>query len=89
MFWLVSRGFSLIILFKSIIDRHELREKIKIKNLKKGKPSEKKDAEKKDLKRDMKFDKDSKKKMEGDYGGGKKGIKPNKSYAQLLMDIAA
>ena len=64
-------------------------DKSKIKNLKKGKPSEKKDAEKKDLKRDMKFDKDSKKKMEGDYGGGKKGIKPKKSYAQLLMDIAA
>tara|TARA_R100000152_G_scaffold20468_1_gene14255 strand:- start:800 stop:1174 length:375 start_codon:yes stop_codon:yes gene_type:complete len=55
----------------------------KIKNLKKGEPSEKKDAEKKALKKDMKFDKDSKEKMEG----GK--VKPKKSYAQLLMDIAA
>ena len=64
-------------------------DKSKIKNLKKGKPSEKKDAEKKALKRDMKFDKESEKKMEGDYGGNKKGIKPKKSYAQLLMDIAA
>ena len=66
-------------------------DKSKIKNLKKGKPSEKKDAEKKALKRDMKFDEDSKKKMEGDYGGGemKKKIKPKKSYAQMLIDIAA
>ena len=64
-------------------------DKSKIKNLKKGKPSEKKDAEKKALKRDMKFDKESEKKVEGDYGGKKKGIKPKKSYAQLLMDIAA
>ena len=66
-------------------------DKSKIKILKKGKPSEKKEAEKKALKRDMKFDEDSKKKMEGDYGGGemKKKIKPKKSYAQMLIDIAA
>ena len=64
-------------------------DKSKIKKLKKGEPSEKKDAEKKALKRDMKFDKESKEKMEGDYGGGKKGMKPKKSYAQMLMDIAA
>jgi chromosome segregation ATPase len=58
-------------------------DKSKIKKLQKGKPSEKKSAEKKALKRDMKFDKDSKKKMEGEK------IKPKKSYAQMLMDIAA
>ena len=49
----------------------------------------KKDAEKKDLKKDMKFDKDSKKKMEADYEDGGKKIKPKKSYAQMLTDIAA
>jgi len=101
-------------------------DKGKIKKLEKGKPSEKKDAEKKALKKDMKFDKESKEKMEaevsskqksgldknkdgkitkedfemlrkgkkkadGGYGGGemKKKMKPKKSYAQLLMDIAA
>ena len=114
-------------------------DKGKIKKLEKGKPSEKKDAEKKALKKDMKFDKKSKEKMEGDaikgyprkpmmaemtdkqksgldknkdgkiskedfemlrkgkkkadagYGGGemKKKMKPKKSYAQLLLDIAA
>ena len=65
-------------------------DKSKIKKLEKGKPSEKKKAEKKALKRDMKFDKDSKEKMEGDYGQGDgKKIKPKKSYAQMLMDIAA
>jgi chromosome segregation ATPase len=58
-------------------------DKSKIKKLQKGKPSEKKSAEKKALKRDMKFDKDSKKKMEGEK------IKPKKSYAEILMDIAA
>ena len=65
-------------------------DKSKIKKLEKGKPSEKKKAEKKALKRDMKFDKDSKEKMEGDYGQGDgKKIKPKKSYAQMLIDIAA
>ena len=71
-------------------------DKSKIKKLEKGKPSEKKDAEKKDLKRDMKFDKDSKEKMEGqkakdgEYTGKAPAkVKPKKSYAQLLMDIAA
>ena len=58
-------------------------DKSKIKKLDKGAPSEKKDAEKKALKKDMKFDKDSKKKMEGEK------IKPKKSYAQMLTDIAA
>ena len=64
-------------------------DKGKIKKLDKGTPSEKKDAEKKALKRDMDFDKDSEKKMEGDYGNGGKKIKPKKSYAQILIDIAA
>ena len=76
-------------------------DKSKIKNLKKSKPSEKKDAEKKALKKDMKFDKNSKKKMEGDAIRGypdeplmaekkdEKKIKPKKSYAQMLTDIAA
>ena len=65
-------------------------DKGKIKKLEKGKPSEKKDAEKKALKKDMKFDKESKEKMEGDYGGGDmKKVKPKKSYAQMLVDIAA
>jgi len=64
-------------------------DKGKIKKLDKGAPSEKKDAEKKALKRDMDFDKDSEKKMEGDYGNGGKKIKPKKSYAQILIDIAA
>ena len=41
-------------------------DKEKIKKLQKGKPSEKKDAEKRALKKDMKFDKQSKEKMEGD-----------------------
>jgi hypothetical protein len=65
-------------------------DKSKIKKLKNGKPSEKKDAEKKALKRDIKFDKESEKKMEADYGmkDGEK-VKPKKSYAQMLMDIAA
>jgi len=76
-------------------------DKSKIKKLEKGKPSEKKDAEKKALKKDMKFDKNSKKKMEGDAIRGypdeplmaekkdEKKIKPKKSYAQMLTDIAA
>lgn len=67
-------------------------DKSKIKKLDKGAPSEKKDAEKKALKKDMKFDKDSKKKIEADggYGGGdmKKKVTPKKSYAQMLTDIA-
>jgi len=64
-------------------------DKSKIKKLDKGAPSEKKSIEKKDLKKDMKFDKDSKKKMEADYGNGGKKVKPKKSYAQMLTDIAA
>jgi len=65
-------------------------DKSKIKKLKNGKPSEKKDAEKKALKRDIKFDKESEKKMEADYGmGDDKKVKPKKSYAEMLMDIAA
>jgi hypothetical protein len=98
-------------------------DKSKIKNLDKGAPSEKKDAEKKALKRDMKFDEESKKKMEaekslspkqkaldknkdgkltkedfqmlnkkseGDYGNNmEKKVTPKKSYAELLIDIAA
>ena len=76
-------------------------DKSKIKKLEKGKPSEKKKAEKKALKKDMKFDKNSKKKMEGDAIRGypdeslmaemkdEKKIKPKKSYAQMLTDIAA
>jgi hypothetical protein len=64
-------------------------DKSKIKKLDKGAPSEKKSIEKKDLKKDMKFDKDSKKKMEADYGDDGKKIKPKKSYAQMLTDIAA
>jgi hypothetical protein len=65
-------------------------DKSKIEKLKKGKPSEKKDAEKKALKKDIKFDKKSKDKMEGETAkdGEYKG-KPKKSYAQMLMDIAA
>jgi hypothetical protein len=71
-------------------------DKSKIKKLEKGKPSEKKKAEKKALKRDMKFDKDSKEKMEGEVAedGQYKGKAPEKakskkSYAQMLIDIAA
>ena len=71
-------------------------DKSKIKKLEKGKPSEKKKAEKKALKKDMKFDKDSKEKVEGEVAedGQYKGnapakAKPKKSYAQMLMDIAA
>ena len=71
-------------------------DKSKIKKLKKGKPSEKKDAEKKALKRDVKFDKKSKEKTEGEVAkdGEYKGKAPaktkeKKSYAQMLMDIAA
>ena len=71
-------------------------DKSKIKKLKKGKPSEKKDAEEKALKRDVKFDKKSKEKTEGEVAkdGEYKGEAPaepkaKKSYAQMLMDIAA
>jgi hypothetical protein len=65
-------------------------DKSKIKKLEKGKPSAKKSREKKDLKKDIQYDKDSKEKMEGDYGAGdSKKMKPKKSYAQILMDIAA
>jgi len=71
-------------------------DKSKVKKLDKGAPSEKKDAEKKALKKDMKFDKDSKKKMEGqkakdgEYTGKAPAkVKPKKSYAQMLTDIAA
>ena len=71
-------------------------DKSKIKKLEKGKPSEKKSAEKKALKKDIKFDKKSKEKMEGEMAkdGEYKGkpptkVKPKKSYAQMLMDIAA
>ena len=66
-------------------------DKSKIKKLDKGAPSEKKDAEKKALKKDMKFDKDSKKKIEGEVAkdGEYKGKAPKKSYAQMLTDIAA
>ena len=71
-------------------------DKSKIEKLKKGKPSEKKDAEKKALKKDIKFDKKSKDKMEGETakdgeykGKPPKNPKPKKSYAQMLMDIAA
>ena len=65
-------------------------DKSKIKKLEKGKPSAKKSREKKDLKKDIKYDKDSKQKMEADYGmGDDDKVKPKKSYAELLMDIAA
>tara|TARA_Y100001938_G_scaffold10048_1_gene12397 strand:- start:249 stop:1193 length:945 start_codon:yes stop_codon:yes gene_type:complete len=65
-------------------------DKSKIKKLEKGKPSAKKTREKKDLKKDIKYDKDSKEKMEADYGmGDDKKVKPKKSYAEMLMDIAA
>jgi chromosome segregation ATPase len=65
-------------------------DKSKIKKLEKGKPSARKTREKKDLKKDIKYDKDSKEKMEADYGmGDGKKVKPKKSYAQMLMDIAA
>ena len=66
-------------------------DKSKIKKLEKGKPSEKKDAEKKALKKDEKFDKDSKKKIEGEVAkdGEYKGKAPKKSFAEMLMDIAA
>ena len=65
-------------------------DKSKIKKLEKGKPSAKKSREKKDLKKDIQYDKDSKEKMEGDYGAGDgKKMKPKKTYAQMLMDIAA
>tara|TARA_B100000131_G_scaffold57652_2_gene52955 strand:+ start:261 stop:1205 length:945 start_codon:yes stop_codon:yes gene_type:complete len=65
-------------------------DKSKIKKLEKGKPSAKKTREKKDLKKDIQYDKDSKEKMEADYGmGDDKKVKPKKSYAEMLMDIAA
>ena len=70
-------------------------DKSKIKKLEKGKPSEKKSAEKKALKKDIKFDKESKKKIEGEVAeeGEYKGKAPakakKKSYAQMLIDIAA
>ena len=71
-------------------------DKSKIKKLEKGKPSAKKSGEKKDLKKDIQYDKDSKQKMEGDAIRGypnepliAEKVKPKKSYAQILMDIAA
>jgi|TARA_R110002020_G_scaffold22527_3_gene76127 chromosome segregation ATPase len=65
-------------------------DKSKIKKLEKGKPSAKKSREKRDLKKDIKYDKDSKQKMEADYGDvDSKKMKPKKTYAQILMDIAA
>ena len=58
-------------------------DKSKIKKLEKGKPSEKKDAEKKALKKDMKFDKDSKEKVEGD---AIRGYPPKPILAETAKD---
>ena len=55
-------------------------DKSKIKKLDKGAPSKKKSIEKKDLKKDVKFDKDSEKEMKADK-------KPKMSYAEILIDL--